>query len=413
MKNWKLFFIFTVVVAWIPGVCLAGSDSVKIGVLMPLTGMHASYGENCVPGMKFAVATVNEQGGIKSLGGAQLELLISDTRSDPKVAGAELDRILGGKKVCALIGPFSSTEAKAFNLLSDQYKIPFISPSWTTPKAFELGSKFSRTVNFMGDVSGKYTVKLLDWLVSKWGVKAERIGLLYVDNEYGKDSASAARAELKRLGYKVAIDLPMNWKSGDFTPYLLKLKDANADVVIQISYYKDALLSCKNRFALGYRPLWIGAGSPFSDDKLWGGLGSEQAQSILGGALFGMIPTHIGVAYKPLQEMAAKAKANGITLGAKGYDVNWFALGVQTVYCLKVAMEQARSSEPEKINDALRSLVLPKGSPYLVLPFYDPSLKFADTGRPLNNALTFIQWENGKKYCVFPEEYAQRKPRIK
>ena len=149
MKNWKLFFIFTVVVAWIPGVCLAGSDSVKIGVLMPLTGMHASYGENCVPGMKFAVATVNEQGGIKSLGGAQLELLISDTRSDPKVAGAELDRVLGGKKVSALIGPFSSTEAKAFNLLSDQYKIPFISPSWTTPKAFELGSKFSRTVNFM------------------------------------------------------------------------------------------------------------------------------------------------------------------------------------------------------------------------------------------------------------------------
>ena len=63
----------------------AAADTVNIGGLYPVTGGFAQIGQGCVNAAKLAVQMVNDAGGIKSLGGAKLNLIVSDVQSDPTV----------------------------------------------------------------------------------------------------------------------------------------------------------------------------------------------------------------------------------------------------------------------------------------------------------------------------------------
>ena len=72
------------------------ADPVNIGALYPSTGSMAQIGQGCVAAAKLAVEMVNDAGGIKSLGGAKLNLIISDVQSDTTVTRTETDRLISG-----------------------------------------------------------------------------------------------------------------------------------------------------------------------------------------------------------------------------------------------------------------------------------------------------------------------------
>ena len=68
------------------------AEPVNIGALYPVTGSLAQIGQGCVAAAKLAVEMVNDAGGIKSLGGAKLNLIVSDVQSDTTVTRTETDR---------------------------------------------------------------------------------------------------------------------------------------------------------------------------------------------------------------------------------------------------------------------------------------------------------------------------------
>ena len=69
--------------------------------LYPVTGSMAQIGQGCVNAAKLAVQMVNDAGGIKSLGGAKLNLIVSDVQSDTTVTRTETDRLINGYKLAA------------------------------------------------------------------------------------------------------------------------------------------------------------------------------------------------------------------------------------------------------------------------------------------------------------------------
>ena len=84
------------------------ADPVNIGALYPTTGSMAQIGVGCVAAAKLAVEMVNEAGGIKSLGGAKLNLIVSDVQSDTTVTRTETDRLITGNKLSAIHGCYAS-----------------------------------------------------------------------------------------------------------------------------------------------------------------------------------------------------------------------------------------------------------------------------------------------------------------
>ena len=108
-----------------PAVLRAQPPTVKIGVIHTVTGPLAEPGQACRLGAQMAADAVNAAGGIHSLGGARLELILGDTQSKPEVARTEAERVINAGAQL-LMGPFSSGDAAAMVPVVQQRRVPFL-----------------------------------------------------------------------------------------------------------------------------------------------------------------------------------------------------------------------------------------------------------------------------------------------
>jgi len=107
----------------------AAADTVNIGGLYPVTGSFAQIGQGCVNAAKLAVQMVNDAGGIKSLGGAKLNLIVSDVQSDPTVTRTETDRLISSYKPAAIHGAFASALTLIASEVAERAKVPLLTGS--------------------------------------------------------------------------------------------------------------------------------------------------------------------------------------------------------------------------------------------------------------------------------------------
>src|SRR5262245_53818391 len=73
----------------------AQPKTIKVGVVSPISGALAEVGGDCRLGAQMAADAINAAGGIKSMGGAKIELLLADSETKPEVARSEADRLIG------------------------------------------------------------------------------------------------------------------------------------------------------------------------------------------------------------------------------------------------------------------------------------------------------------------------------
>src|ERR1700759_5826893 len=105
------------------------ADPINIGGLYPTTGSMAQIGVGCVAAAKLAVEMVDEAGGIKSLGGARLNLITSDVQSDTTVTRTETDRLITGNKLSAVHGWFAKAPTLIASEVCERAKVPIITGS--------------------------------------------------------------------------------------------------------------------------------------------------------------------------------------------------------------------------------------------------------------------------------------------
>src|SRR5581483_140551 len=120
------------------------AEPINIGGLYPVTGSLGQIGQGCVNAAKLAVQMVNDAGGIKSLGGAKLNLVLSDVQSDPTVTRTETDRLIGGNKLSAIHGCYASALTLIASEVAERAKMPLITGS-SSDKLNEGGRRFTFT----------------------------------------------------------------------------------------------------------------------------------------------------------------------------------------------------------------------------------------------------------------------------
>ena len=84
-------------------------DTIKVGILLPLSGPAAPIGVNSLNGHKMAVEEINSAGGIPSLGGAKIELVVADSGGDPKNGLTQAERLITKDKVVSIMGAYQSS----------------------------------------------------------------------------------------------------------------------------------------------------------------------------------------------------------------------------------------------------------------------------------------------------------------
>lgn len=224
------------------------ADTVKIGLMAPLTGSWASEGQ----GMKKIVELLAEQQNAK--GGAlgkQIEVVTEDDGGDPRTASLAAQR-LTTKGVAAVVGTYGSSVTEASQTIYDEAKIPQIANGSTAIRLTEKGFKhFFRTAP-RDDEQGRMAAQT----IGKLGFK--KVAILHDSTSYAKGLADEANALLKKKGTDVVFFDALTPKENDYTAILTKLKGANPDVVLFTGYYPEAGLLLKQKKGMNWNVPLIG-----------------------------------------------------------------------------------------------------------------------------------------------------------
>ncbi len=310
----------------------AMAADLKIGVVSPMTGATATFGQENTNGIKLAYEK------LKKAPGKKFDLIIEDDKSEAIESTNATRKLLSVDKVSVMIGAPTSSLALASAPIVQEAKIPFITPTATNAKVTMVGDYITRacfTDDFQGVVMAKFAVNTLK--------KTKGLILVETTSDYSKGLAKAFGDEFAKLGGKMASseELTYSAKDTDFQSILRKVKRANPDFIFIPGYYVEAGLIVKQARALGINVPFLG-GDGWDSPKLF---------EIAGEAVKGSyISNHFAPDDKsPVVQNFVKEyeKAYGVKPGS------FAALGYDSLGIVADAIKRAKSTKPADIRAAL------------------------------------------------------------
>ncbi|MGB4947051.1 MAG: branched-chain amino acid ABC transporter substrate-binding protein [Candidatus Competibacter denitrificans] len=235
-------------VSLIAGVTVQAADTVKIGLMAPLTGSWASEGQGMKKIVELLAEQQNAKGGVL---GKQIEVITEDDGGDPRTASLAAQR-LTTKGVAAVVGTYGSSVTEASQAIYDEAGIPQIANGSTAIRLTEKGfKKFFRTAP-RDDEQGRMAAQT----IGKLGFK--KVAILHDSTSYAKGLADEANALLKKKGTEVVFFDALTPGERDYTTILTKLKGANPDVVLFTGYFPEAGLLLRQKKDMNWKVPFIG-----------------------------------------------------------------------------------------------------------------------------------------------------------
>jgi branched-chain amino acid transport system substrate-binding protein len=380
---------------------VAAQTPLKVGVVLPLSGRNAAAGQSNLFGMRLVADTINGAGGIKSIGGAKLELVVADNASAAVSSAGEARRLIESERVVFILGPYSTPEAEATVPVTERAGVGLIATQAAYDGLFERNYKGFTTVSMTASQFGTSYFEFLRWIVKSQGVAIKTVAITYADNDYGQTAAKSAQQELAAAGMSIVEFRSFPPTVQDLTPVVLRLKQLNPDAVVSIGYFQDGVLLHNARVAQGYtdQPIWVGGSASFTDDRLWGTLGDKVARPALNRRAFGLAQFDNGArtpGVKWLTAAARKQKPDVIVDQA-------MAAGAQAAWILVEALERSGATGREEIAQAVKKVRIPAASERVTMPQFTKGVAFEPSGKPTDVVALFVQWKDGAKQIVYPE----------
>jgi urea transport system substrate-binding protein len=248
----------------------SSSDTVKIGVLAPITGPLAPYGEALKRGMEVSVDLINAEGGI---GGKQVEYVLEDDQTDPKAAATQARKLLTQDRVDVLMGTTSSPTTLAAIPHAEAAKVPFIYVAEGEAKTCQDNGQKSRRFVFGNGVTPEQKMaEFAPYLTENLGKNVYFIGSDYVFPHFVNDLASGL---VEKAGGQVAGTDYAPLGTTDFSSYIAKIEKADPDVVFISVVGTDgvALVKQLNQFGLSDKVKLTGF--PTFAGEVLSGIGTE------------------------------------------------------------------------------------------------------------------------------------------
>ncbi|MGC2217787.1 MAG: ABC transporter substrate-binding protein, partial [Pseudolabrys sp.] len=212
----------------------AQSPAVNIGVIQPLSGANAQFGVNCRNGIELVADAVNAAGGIKALGGAKINLIVSDATSNPTTAPAVAQRLITQNELTAVLGAFASSLTLAISEVTARADIPFLTQAFAdeiTGRGLESIFKVTAKASVIGRAQVNYTLAIAEAA----GRKIEKIAIMYEDTAYGVAQSRGLRRAAKDANIEVVMDESYPLGITDAKPLIDKLRASGAQAAFPLS----------------------------------------------------------------------------------------------------------------------------------------------------------------------------------
>ena len=381
------------------------SQTIKIGVIYPLTGPSASAGLDVKQAVELATEIVNNTyelnlplakgAGLPGLKGAKLELIFGDSQGSPETAAGEAERLIGAG-VVALIGCYQSSATASASQVAESKSLPFLNPDSTSATLTQRGYKwFFRTTaddaafvknffDFMKDVE------------QRKGIRIKKVAIVYENSLFGTGVAKLETQAAKAAGMSIVADIPYSSKATSMQTETAKIKAAAPQVLLQSSYDDDAILYMQTYKAQNIRPqalLAMNAG--FISPKFIQTLGAD-AGYVLSREVFSL---DLG------EKRPVTKQVNDLYRQRYGADMTGNSARAFTgLLVLAEAINRAGSTKPDAIREKLAVSNLLADQ--LIVPW--DGVKFDPTGQNTLAKGIIVQFQDGAYHTVWPWNVATR-----
>ena len=378
---------------------------IKIGAIFPLSGNSASAGNYSKMAIEVGIDVINNGNaelapllplakgpGLPGLGGAKIQLVFADNQGTPAAGQNQALRLISEEKVVALMGAYQSGITLTASAIAERHGIPFVNGESVAANLTERGFKwFFRVTPVAIDFARAYSSFLKAQKAA--GQKVGTIALIHENTEYGNSVGSVIIDQFAKDGMPIGQKITYSANSSDVQPQVLQLKEKNPDVAIFVSYTSDAILYAKTMKELNWKPsIMIADNAGFNDPSFIKQMGSTVDGLVNRSAFSGGKPGTVPYIFNELY----KKKSGGDDLD----DVS--VRGLQGFLVLADAINRAGSTEPAKIQAALRATNLPASQ---MVAGYD-GVKFDDKGQNILASSIVTQLRNGKYVAIAPKDRA-------
>jgi branched-chain amino acid transport system substrate-binding protein len=383
----------TAAISGVPTLLRAQAPEIKIASIQPVTGVISDIGISVRRANQLAVDDINARGGIKSMGGAKLKLLLADTEAKEEVARTEAERVIKEGAVC-LVGPFLSGNAMTIATLCEQRGVPFVMDVAAadditrkgfknTFRVFPYTTKFADAMLFyMGKIMKDKNISKIRGVVTNTGDLFGRVqGATFVK------TLKERKFPIEVLGH---IEYPLGIQ--DLSAEVSKIKALKPDVLFPVARPGDAKLMLRELYKQRV-PLQgiISPGSPG-----WYEPEFIRDMKVLADYVMDNVPWYNpgGKMYKEVNAAFSKKYPGKYIDTNSGYAY----LGVLVI---ADALERAKSTKPEDIVTSLRKTYFKQD---LMVGL---AVNFDERGDNVNADTAMIQIFGGSIKVVLPEKVAE------
>lgn len=312
-------------------------ETIKLGGIIAQTGPAAVYGNTTENGIKLAIEEINAAGGIN---GKNIEYVSYDDKGDPTESVNAYNRLLGDK-VVGIIGAITSKPTLAVAEASVADGIPIITPTGTQEDITVDKPNVFRAC-FIDPYQG---VLLANYAADKLEAKTAAV-FVNNSNDYSKGIAESFKTEAAKKGIEIVIEEGYADTDNDFRAQLIKIKDANPDVLLIPDYYdKIAGITVQARET--------GITSKFIGGDGWDGVLKTLDPSSYGDVEDAYFTNH----YSVMDESEKVQKFVKDYNEKYGEDPSAFsALGYDATYIMAKAIEEAGSTDSAAIVEKLKGI---------------------------------------------------------
>lgn len=320
----------------------AASEPYLVGASVSESGPGATLGRPEADSMQMAVDEINKAGGVN---GHPLQITILDDESNATTAVNNVRKLLDQHPV-AILGSSLTQTSLAMIPVATQAKVPMIS--------FGSSSQIIQPVAdrhwiFKMPITDFHVAQTMQEYMKKRGLT--KVAVIYRNDDYGKTGLSHFQDAGKKAGFEVVDAEPIAANASDATTQLTHIKAANAQAIVAWTTLPSA-----NVIVKGYRELNIATPLYYSDGAATG-VFLQQAGAALDGVF--IASTKINVADSldakdPQKKILDHYIASFVRDYPKDAPVSIFGgFGYDGVYVLAAALKAAKSTDGEKLRDAI------------------------------------------------------------
>ncbi len=374
-----------------PAMIRGAPKEILIGAVHPLTGLVAEAGQMSVWGLELAVEHVNKAGGIKSLGGAKLKLLLEDSESKNEVGAIAAEKLIR-RDIACLVGCFQSGVTMAVSKVADRYQMPLVIDISTADAITKQG--FPYTFRIFPTISKLIKTGIQGIIEATANKPIKRAVVIHISEFTAKASFSIFYPMSEQVGapWEIVKKITYPELAVSIASEVSEAKALKPDAVFVNCRMRDAIMLVQEMYK-----------QRFDVDGIFGVVASGFAdptyhkQGKLSDYSFNVTPWHDEVsplAKKVAQEYGARFKKPFNMNGAHSYDA---------ILVVADALERAGSTDKNALRDALKATKLAEktsiGGP----------IQFDDKGDNIGAGAGLMQLQGGKSKIVYPHASATAK----